>query len=276
MLKGYFIPGIGGPFLTHPTDSGGDVVATGTYAARPSAGTAGAVYYPNDAWTGFVDDGSAWRPMIQGVVGVSPPAASGFTAANASATSALVDNNGALVASDDTLNNTPPNYRIWHKSLSGATVVEALWWPCPTMTDIDGNFQTLTYGGICLRESGTGKIAVFQTFLSPDGTRLKVNVSCEYATSATTGRTVIGSDTDKHINSWLASSQMYFRLRLSGGNVLYEMSVGRVWTAPVAVASVATTTAFTTAPDQYGIVAWTYNNNNPSSTRIVVPHLTTY
>jgi hypothetical protein len=250
-------------------------ISTGTYASRPAAGTAGNVYYPNDAWTSFVDDGSAWRPVIQGVAGVSPPAASNFTAINASATSALADSNGALVASDSSLNNTLPSYRVWHAALSGATAVEALWWPCPTLTDIDGDLQTYTFGGICLRESATGKLALFQLFLAPVFARL--TISCEYATAVTGGvRTVIGGDTDKRWASWLPSSQMYFRMRLSGGNVLYEMSAGRSWTSPIAVASIATTTAFTTAPDQYGIVVWTYNNNNPSSTRIVIPHLTTY
>jgi hypothetical protein len=253
---------------------GGGSSSTGTYASRPAAGTAGATYRPSDSWTGFVDDGAAWRPLIQGVAGVQPPAASTFTALNASATSALTDDNGSLIASDDTLNNTLPNYRIWHKSLSGATAVEALWWPAPTLNNVNAAAQCYTFGGICLRESSTGKLAVFQTFIAPIGQLL--TLSCEYATSASTGRTVISNYTDKRWASWLPTSQIYFRMRISGGNVRYEMSAGRSWTTPIVAATVATTTAFTTTPDQYGVLVWTYNSNNPSSTRIVIPHLTTY
>lgn len=41
----------------------------GAYTSRPAPGNAGATYIASDGIVSFVDDGTEWRPMIQGVVG---------------------------------------------------------------------------------------------------------------------------------------------------------------------------------------------------------------
>ena len=252
---------------------GGSTIGQGTYAARPGPGTAGNMYLPNDGYTGWIDNGTIWVPVIQGVVGVAPDAAASFTAANASGTSALADSSGALIASDATPTAAIPNYRIWYKAMSGgATAVEGMIWPAPDLTTWNAAAQSYTLAGILLRESATGKLAVMLISAIPGTYQI---VSCEYSTSPTAGRTVVGGLTDKRMmpNVW-PSSQVYFRMLIQGGNVNYQYAVGR--TAWQTIATIATTTAFTTAPDQYGLVVWPYNNNNPSSVRIIVPHLTSY
>lgn len=49
---------------------GGGGAGYGTYASRPSPGTAGALYIASDGIVPFVDDGSHWRPLLLGVPGI--------------------------------------------------------------------------------------------------------------------------------------------------------------------------------------------------------------
>jgi hypothetical protein len=47
----------------------GSSLGFGPYSARPAAGHAGARYLASDGLVEFVDDGTAWRPMLRGVPG---------------------------------------------------------------------------------------------------------------------------------------------------------------------------------------------------------------
>jgi hypothetical protein len=50
--------------------SGGATYAA--YGSRPAAGTAGRLYYPSDGFVPYIDDGAAWRPLVDGAIGKEP------------------------------------------------------------------------------------------------------------------------------------------------------------------------------------------------------------
>lgn len=254
----------GAPVWAAP--SAGASVAVGPYASRPAA-TAGATYYPTDGWCHYVGDGATWRPVIGGVAGTQPPVASTFTAVNMSATSTLTDNNGALVANDETTTTALPDFRIWHASLGASTNVEACVLPAPTLTGMNTTGQSYQFGGICLRENATGKLVLLFYSWAPGGPAC---VSFERALSATSSRVLISGN---QVVGFSQFGNFFIRLRISSGNVIAEYSGGRG--AFFNIGTVALTTAFTAAPDQYGLSVWPYGGG-PTSTRIVVPHLATY
>lgn len=79
-----------------PSGGGGNITL-GTYASRPSPGTAGALYYPTDGAINFIDNGTAWLPIIDGTLGVQPPAAASFTQGGFQTGTTGVDSHGAVV-----------------------------------------------------------------------------------------------------------------------------------------------------------------------------------
>lgn len=61
------------------TGGGGSSAGYGTYLARPAASTPGNTYYATDSPVGeWVDDGSAWHPLIGGVIGEEVPTVADF------------------------------------------------------------------------------------------------------------------------------------------------------------------------------------------------------
>lgn len=91
----------------------------GPFSSIPSPGNAGAQYIANDAPTAiWVDDGTQWRPIVNGqVVGTSPPAAAGWGWVN-QGSAAISDRNGALHFSLPTSSGTG-NIRFATRSLGG-------------------------------------------------------------------------------------------------------------------------------------------------------------
>lgn len=76
---------------------GGGSITSGTYASRPAAGTAGALYFATDVPMLYRDTGSAWeRYPLREVIATQPPAASGFTAQNAGTATLTDDADGLL------------------------------------------------------------------------------------------------------------------------------------------------------------------------------------
>lgn len=250
--------------------SGGGGASVGPFASRPAA-SSGATYYPTDGWCGYVADGATWRPLIGGIAGSAPPAAATFTPINMSATSTLVDNNGVLIASDATQTLTVPDYRVWSQPLTGGSVgVEAAYMMAPTETGWDGTNSTFNFGGLMMRESATGKLAVFYMFQTQSNYN-QIDFRCEYASAPTGGSRVVVSGEVNKLYSVIAP-HLFLRMRTAGGTLYFEYSVGRgAW---FGIASVAVATVFTTAPDEFGLSLWPYNGGaSTTSARIIVPHM---
>lgn len=79
---------------------GGSTSGIGAYSARPAAGTAGNLYIATDGASQWVDDGTNWRPILNGVVGTQPAAAASWTQLHFSSgggLATLTDAAGALI-----------------------------------------------------------------------------------------------------------------------------------------------------------------------------------
>jgi hypothetical protein len=76
---------------------GGGNITLGPYASRPPPGTAGALYYPIDGAINFIDNGTAWLPIIDGTLGVQPPLASTFTQSHFTTGTAVSNVNGTVL-----------------------------------------------------------------------------------------------------------------------------------------------------------------------------------
>src|SRR5512143_3982926 len=72
-------PGPAGP-PGPPGPPGPSTLGYGLYAARPAPGNIGSRYVSSDGSTEWVDDGTVWRPMINGKPGTQVPLVASFTA----------------------------------------------------------------------------------------------------------------------------------------------------------------------------------------------------
>lgn len=123
------------------------------------------------------------------------------------------------------------NWRCKTKSIGANTRLEIAILP---------NFMSTTpQGGLLLRESGTGKIAMFTT--SPGTPQFAIQHAAGPTSAATNDLVSV---------NWRTTGLMFFAIELSGANILYSVSGdGANW---IQVFSIAKTTQFTTAPDEWG------------------------
>jgi len=70
----------------------------GLYAARPAPGNLGARYVCSDGAVEFVDDGTVWKPLVNGRPGTQPPLVSAFTALSSAAGATWTDVAGTIVS----------------------------------------------------------------------------------------------------------------------------------------------------------------------------------
>ena len=213
----------------------------GTYAQRGNAGNVGRRFTASDALVAeWVDDGTAWHPILAGgVIGVEPPLTGTFNNGIGTAGSVLEQFSGSfrLTGVNEGANSFT---RGFTKSFSATTAfVEALILPLPgpiVANQFPGTF-------IGMRESSSGKIYTFGTIVH--GTNLITYAEAEVYTNPTT-RTAA--------TAWAipaAVNQVYFRIRRDAANIYADISTDRkVW---LNYETRTLTSVFTTAPDEIGV-----------------------
>ncbi len=137
-----------------------------TYANRPAQGIAGQRFISTDGCGEWIDDGTAWRPIIGGKLGTAPPAASGFTCrSDSGVATTIVDEYGALKMAHS--NSSGVQVRVASKALGAVTRVEAHVRLMPSTR----NAADYSYAGIGFRNSADGKIEMVGVYYKPsDGT----------------------------------------------------------------------------------------------------------
>lgn len=232
-------------------------VSIGTFASRPAAGTAGRIYIATDSAVGFaVDNGSAWLPMLGGMVpGVQPPLAATFTAVN-QGTSTLTDANGTLIYTGviDTGTTFRGYVQSWPSGTTNTNTIEG------SITQIGNAASSGATNGfpsfaIVMRESATGKMLqielIFQTDAGGSG-----GFPGAWFTTVSTWTAASGSGNRSATNYTFpdhgTGSAVFMRLRRATANIFVEMSRDRQNWVQIGN-SLAVTAVFTTAPDQYGI-----------------------
>ena len=225
---------------------GGGGATVGTFANRPAAGNAGALYIATDSPIAqWVDDGSAWRPLIQGqALGTQVPAASAFTAFNAG-TFTFSDASGTI-RFECTTGTGASNVRGAALSLSSSTAyVEA----CIADTSPGYNASTVSSTGVMLRESSSGKAVGIFTRVQQAAAAIPACAYLEVVTINNNGGSAFSAEISLPINA-----PKFFRVKRSGSDIVVEVSPDRLaWKTS---RTFATSSVFTSAPDQaaFGII----------------------
>jgi Collagen triple helix repeat (20 copies) len=234
--------------------SGSANVTVGTFASMPAAGTSGRVYIATDSAVGFqVDDGTAWRPMLGGMVpGVRPPLAATFTPVN-QGISTLTDANGTLIYNGVNDGNTTNVFRgyvqSWPSGTTNTNTVEGSLAQIGNATSGANNaFPSFT---LVMRESATGKMLMAELIESTDYAGSGIAGPYFLAISTWTNNTTRAS-TQYSLPDHVTGSPIFIRLRRATANIVIETSRDRQNWVQIGV-SFTVTAVFTTAPDQYGI-----------------------
>lgn len=233
--------------------SSGGGASVGTFASRPAAGTAGRIYIATDSPIAqWVDDGSAWRPMLLGqALGTQVPAASSFTTFGGGSFQ-MYDLAGTINFS--ATGNSQTSLCGGVVSASGSSLyVEG------SVISTIGSGASYCDPQVFLRESSTGKAVSIslQKLVSSSQFRIFTTLFSNNArTSETAGAAVPFSYThDLH-------SRIIVRLKVSGANIVCEYSSDRVnW---FTINTHAISTSFTSAPDQVGFGYMHYNSGGGS------------
>lgn len=188
-----------------PGAGGGGGTGYGTFASKPSAGTAGALYTPSDGMSQWVDDGTVWRPIVQGIVGNAPPAAASWTKQDYnSAVGTLVDAGGGVVLRN-TAHDANDRPTVAYKAVPSApyTVTAYL--------EATYNYDNYTHYGMVLRD-GTGAM-VYMAIAAESGYWTKI-----YLTNTS------GVITGTYASVTLVSPFKWFRIQDDNTNRIFFMS----------------------------------------------------
>jgi hypothetical protein len=234
-----------------PSGSGG----IGLYSALPGSPSTGQLYYPTDGSGPWIYDGTLWRPVVGGVVAYAPPSAGSFTLVNANAGAFTMANDAGRIRMTATTQGVSGNYylRGGFVPMTGG-VNSAIVEGCLHNASFDNAGASRTPGwGVAFRESGTGKMAAVVVGFSPT-----------YGRTALHGRWASPTDFSGGGAIWLCVvpdvPNLFIRARLDSTQVHFEYSLDRsLWhelTLPQDKVW-----AFTTAPDQVGIVCEYFSEN---------------
>ena len=221
---------------------------TGTYAALPSAGTAGRIYIPNNSVYDILrDNGSSWDHFAQGKKLV-PPVDGDYSWVNQGSATVDTTFGGIVLSTPATVGN---NLRLRVKSAPSTpyTITTAM-----IVDVLNHDFGMM---GACFRESGTGRIQSVGVVSSASAStgRLAASEKWTNATTFSAGYVTI---------NFSGTTLVFIRIADDGVNRISSISFnGLDWFAFHTV----TRTDFLTA-DQVGFVV---NTNGP--TRQVSMHL---
>lgn len=162
--------------------------------------------------------------------------------------SASGENNGGRLTITETANNDF-NWRILKKSLS-APVTFTCWFVAQIFKT---DYQRV---GICMRESGTGKLAVIMVYGSQDR-NIRVERWTGPSGAGALGATVYDNATNhQHLHFTFG---IWFRIEYDNTDIKYSISPdGKLW---YQVYTEAKTVPFTTAPDELGVCVLSGNGN---------------
>lgn len=239
----------------------------GTYASRPAAGYAGRRFYATDGYNEWIDDGADWRPIIGGVLGTQPIAASNFTllqAGGASDTS-FTDDAGALKFT-------------WTTTSPGGEYVRLVYKDAPadgaSGYRITAHFRTLysvnSTGaflfGFTYRQSSNGSVELLEWTFSPNGAGGTINSfphMIRYTANNTSNTPTYGFSTQTSSTAGDTATDIWLRTeRYTNGDRKFYVSWDGVNFREIPGLGSTGNTFIT--PDQVGIHCWLSNNNNNS------------
>jgi hypothetical protein len=231
---------------------GGGAATNGTtyglYSSLPAAGNSGARYVCSDGAVEFIDDGSEWRPLINGRRGKKVTAVSTWTAINAGGRATTNSDTGGAIYMNAANITTAEDLRILKKTSPAA--------PYTVTAHLRPTTHGGTYGGVGLvfRQASNGYVRAFGVigggflnFIVRAYTANNNGVSPTFSTSADlTPPGTLGAPTFGLQNG------LWLRIADDNVNQLFSWSGdGQNFTQ---IASVDRTTTLTA--DEYGFGVW--------------------
>ncbi len=220
---------------------GGGGSLSGAFASLPGTCSVGDLYFTTDSiyTVARCTTTNVWSWFLDGYQ-VTPPAATGTWVNQNSATVSAV--NGGIYIADPAATPDAENYKAYVYPAPGATfTLTAILHP----NLINANFAN---GGICLRESGSGKGLIFHLFSEGGSYHLVATYLSSFASGASQ---VAIFDT-----GWTLDQPVPLVLQIVVGATditFYSTSQHNPIQPMQLLGTIPKTTAFTVAPDQHGI-----------------------
>ena len=186
-------------------------------------------------------NGSAWEYYYLNAKCTRPPLLSSFTWVNQGSVASATETAGFPDMFSTSEGGDHQHCLV--RALSGATTVTA-------MMEFSMIPENYLRGGIVLRESGTGKICLWGHY-GDNGAKIG------RWTVATPDSGVANFAT---ANQPLTGKALWLRIVITGGNLIFYHSHNGLHWCTTSTWNLAVTTAFTTAPDQYGF-GFSINNS---------------
>jgi hypothetical protein len=199
-----------------------DVNVSDTFANRATAGLAGRVFYPTDDYSFYRDNGSSWLSFFPNMR-ITPPDDSLFSWVNqgGGGTNTVTQQGSALYMTIPGSNGAV-SLHMRVKALPSAPYTITIGF-IPTLPCSDHN-----QGGICLYDSGTGKIIGMYIYTDQESnTNPSMYMKLGKWTNTTTfsadynwghSNPVLGADT------WMTGPCMWFRIHDDGSNRTWHAS----------------------------------------------------
>ncbi len=250
-----------GVLVTHTLTAGAltqlksDLLPVSTYASRPAAGVASRIFSPTDGGFQFVDDGTTWRPIIDGIVGTQPPSAASFTAFN-QGSATLVDANGTVFMSGANDGGGNVIRGFTQPFTNGVnTICEAvvLMQPDPSQSG-----STWSAHGVIIRESSSARAVTMWLAIAHTNSQFYGESTTWTSNTSRTG--AVGY-------AYGGPGPMFIRLRKDATNFYSEYSRNRVSWVLLDTRTIASI-GFSSGPDSAGLVTMGIN----VVPRMVVPH----
>ena len=199
----------------------------------------------------YLTDGTSYYTQYPSLVPVTRPSSLSLSWLTTQGTASVANVQGALtLTAPGTVGDA---LRLYGHAIGTNTTLTVLF---SADDPIIQNFQSV---GIALYESGTGKIVTYQTSLFAGN---PPTAGCLYV-SHWTNSTTFGSNV--FTPTYPCAVTQWLQVTLSGGNILFRWSAdGKTFPA---FYSEAETSGFTTAPNNWGIVA---NANNSGGSQTVI------
>lgn len=232
------------------SDTIASTVQTGAYSSLPAAGTPGRIFLPNNGMALFEDNGTTWNSFGPVLPLVAPPTVTigtNFSFYQQNGVS-IVNGPGTLVATVPFSATQGLCGIVQTGSGSNTMFVEsASSFICSGVTGATSN--NIPMGGVLMVESSTGKYCGILAGIDGGISSTSSTPVVDFSYGQNTTRTAF-------TRSFIAYSQgtpIFTRIRLTNGaagNVVGEISIDRQnW---ISMGSVATSTAFTSVPNQVG------------------------
>lgn len=217
------------------------------YANLPPAGLAGRIFMPTDGMSVLRDNGTTWKAFgpVQPII-LPPTGVSGWTWVNQQSATVTNASTGIQLVCPGT--GSPVTGGLVTTGIGTTSVQSGAVW-----TSTFDSFSTNAFSaswGVMMFETGTNKYAAMRVMFHQN---VSANFASTFQAVFSYGVNTTETAATSRFGAFSPHSPTYARLRISGGNVIGEITQDLQQPTWAQMGSIATTTAFTSAPTHVGI-----------------------